>query len=139
MVSNRLQITSKRLEVTSTRFEMAPTRFEVISTDRCNSTEGIGTYATFGRDWTSVVTALERFSDRAIVDETGLSGQWDLSLEWNPEITQLPDPTKITSAELEARPIWSTAVREQLGLKLETRTAPTDVLVVERLERPTPD
>jgi uncharacterized protein (TIGR03435 family) len=44
-----------------------------------------------------------------------------------------------TPAELEARPVLFTALREQLGLKLEPDTAAMDVVVIDSVDRPTPD
>jgi uncharacterized protein (TIGR03435 family) len=64
-----------------------------------------------------------------VVDRTGLSGEWDFDLKWN------PDPAS-TDTE---RPSIFTALQEQLGLKLEATTGPVDVLVVDRVERPVPD
>jgi uncharacterized protein (TIGR03435 family) len=75
------------------------------------------------------------------VDKTGLSGQFDMTLEWNPDITRVPEGVSNapTLAEFEARPVLFTAVREQLGLKLESDTAAMDVLVIDSVNRPTPD
>ena len=42
-------------------------------------------------------------------------------------------------ADLGARPLLFTAIPDQLGLKLEPRTEPVDVPVIDRVERPTPD
>jgi uncharacterized protein (TIGR03435 family) len=66
---------------------------------------------------------------RPVVDRTGLTGEWDFDLKWN------PDPTS-TDTE---RPAIFTALQEQLGLKLEATTGPVDILVVDRVERPVPD
>jgi len=65
---------------------------------------------------------------RAVVDRTGLSGSFDLELQWSPE--QAAD----TSG-----PSIFTAVQEQLGLKLESQRAPVEVLVIDRVESPAPD
>ena len=61
---------------------------------------------------------------RIVLDRTGLSGVFDLDLEWT------PDPSG---------PSIFTAVQEQLGLKLESSKGPVDVLVIESVEQPTPD
>lgn len=65
---------------------------------------------------------------RYVVDKTGLSGSYDLDLEFIPE--QSADTTG---------PSLFTAMQEQLGLKLDSQRAPVEVLVIDRLERPTPD
>jgi uncharacterized protein (TIGR03435 family) len=78
--------------------------------------------------------------DRPVVDRTGLSGRFDFTLTWTPDETQfgglgikVPPPTDSATAP----PGLFTAVQEQLGLRLESTKAPVDVLVVDRVERPT--
>lgn len=63
-------------------------------------------------------------------DETGVPGQFDVEMSWRPETSTDPD---------DARPSFFTAIQEQLGLKLEPMRRPVDVLVVESIDRPTPD
>jgi uncharacterized protein (TIGR03435 family) len=63
-------------------------------------------------------------------DETGVSGAFDIDLSWRPETSTDPD---------DSRPAFVTAIREQLGLKLEPLRRPVDILVVESIDRPTPD
>jgi len=77
--------------------------------------------------------------DRPVVDRTGLAGRFDFTLTWTPDETQfgglgikVPPP-----AEGAAAPGLFTAVQEQLGLKLDSIKAPVDVLVVDRVEKPT--
>jgi len=77
--------------------------------------------------------------DRPVVDRTGLQGRWDFTLTWTPDETQfasagvrVPPPTNDPNAP----PVISTAFQEQLGLRLESTKAPVDVLVVDRVERP---
>jgi uncharacterized protein (TIGR03435 family) len=65
-------------------------------------------------------------TDRIVVDRTGLTEKFDLDLHWAPDITQPSDD-----------PPLSTALQEQLGLKLEPRTEPMDAVVIESVERPT--
>jgi uncharacterized protein (TIGR03435 family) len=62
---------------------------------------------------------------RIVVDKTGLSGAYDFTLEWAPD--QSPDSSA---------PSLTTALREQLGLRLESQKAPVEVLVIDRIERP---
>ena len=63
-----------------------------------------------------------------VSDETGLTGRYDIDMQWSNEVAPSDD-----------RPSIYTALQEQLGLKLERRRVTTDVLVVDRLERATPD
>jgi uncharacterized protein (TIGR03435 family) len=72
---------------------------------------------------------------RPLVDRTGLSDRFDFTLAWAPEPTAPaqadaptpPDPLGATAQQ---------ALRDQLGLKLESVTAPVKILVIDRVERP---
>ena len=70
-------------------------------------------------------------ADRVVVDRTGLAGKFDWDLQWT------VDPLEAAAAG--AGVSLFTAVREQLGLRLEGQRAVVDVLVVERVEKPAPD
>ena len=61
-----------------------------------------------------------------VVDETGVNGSFDFTLHWIPD--GAPDPT--------AGPSLFTAIQEQLGLRLEGRKVPVDMLVVDSAEPP---
>jgi len=69
----------------------------------------------------------EQSLDRLVVDETGLSGWFAAYLEWSDDVFQIEKPSLFT------------AVREQLGLRLEPAERPLEVLVVDRVERPAPN
>ncbi len=108
----------------------------------CSNSFGADHYRANGHEWGDFVGSLEtRITGRPIVDMTGLSGQFDITLEWNPELTPVPagGSNAQTREELEARLVLFTAVREQLGLKLESETAEMEVLVIDSVNRPTPD
>jgi uncharacterized protein (TIGR03435 family) len=70
---------------------------------------------------------LANASGRIVVDRTGLEGPFAIDLEWSQDQTTADKPSIFT------------AVQEQLGLKLESTRGPVDVLVIEHIERPTPD
>jgi uncharacterized protein (TIGR03435 family) len=64
---------------------------------------------------------------RRIEDHTGLNGAYDLTLTWSRG-----------SNDVE-RPVFFTALQEQLRLKLEPTRGPVDVLIIDSVQRPTPD
>lgn len=72
---------------------------------------------------------LQSRAGRVVMNRTGLMGVYDLKLEFAPDAANAAD----------TRPSLFTALREQLGLKLEPSTASLQVLVIDRIERPTPD
>jgi uncharacterized protein (TIGR03435 family) len=79
------------------------------------------------------------FVDRVVVDHTGLSGTFDVSLDFMP--TQMPagfvrGPGDSSASDPAAPPTIFTAVQEQLGLKLEAQTGPVDVVVIDHVEQP---
>jgi uncharacterized protein (TIGR03435 family) len=87
------------------------------------------------RRWTGTTMAqlassLADAMQAPVLDQTGLSGKYDFSLDLTPYLPTTGERPDIGS-------MMVTAVREQLGLKLEPRRAATDVLVIDHLERPT--
>ena len=75
--------------------------------------------------------------DRPIVDKTGIQGRYDFELDWTPDDTQFGGRTETTPPAdgASTAPSLFTAVQEQLGLKLEPRKTPIDVLVVDHFEK----
>ena len=71
---------------------------------------------------------------RPVINRTGLPGTYDVELRWTP--SDLAAPARSESA-LGDTPDIFTAMQEQLGLKLEPSRAPVDILVIDRVERPT--
>jgi uncharacterized protein (TIGR03435 family) len=79
--------------------------------------------------------------DRPVVDQTGLKGRFDFQLQWTPDETQFlslrgPGPLPSPPEGAETQPDLFTAIQQQLGLKLESTKAQTDVLVIDKVERP---
>jgi uncharacterized protein (TIGR03435 family) len=68
---------------------------------------------------------------RHTVDRTGLTGVYRIELHWSPDNT--------AGLPADAPPEIVTALREQLGLRLQAATAPTEVLVIDSAERPEDD
>ncbi len=76
-----------------------------------------------------LVTLLSRFERQTIVDRTGLSGTFAVKLEWAPDATVMPGDLAGPPPE---RPSLFAAVKDQMGLRLESRRGPLKVLVVEQ-------
>jgi uncharacterized protein (TIGR03435 family) len=80
---------------------------------------------------------------RAVIDKTGLAGEYDFTLQYAPEPGQggpealgLP-PQNYTAPPVDPnRPSIFTAVQEQLGLRLESQKGQVEILVVDQVERP---
>ena len=88
----------------------------------------------------ALANSLASQTGRMVVDRTGRKEDFDLELEWTP--FQAPaslDPAAANDRPVHSGPSIFTAIQEQLGLRLQSDRAPVDVLVVERLEPPTPD
>ena len=75
-----------------------------------------------GRNMKSLADTLSKSAGRPIVDKTGLAGYYAYTL-------------KFDGATADGLSVF-TALQEQLGLKLEPARAPLDVVVIDRIERP---
>ena len=73
--------------------------------------------------------------NRVIVDKTGLRGSYDIELRFQDD-TAFIGPG---SRQQREAPSLFTALQEQLGLKLDAARGPVDVLLIDSVERPTPD
>ncbi len=84
------------------------------------------------------VSVLQRaILDRPVVDKTGLTGRFDFDLTWAPDASQFGG--EIPAPEDASSPPFFTAIREQLGLRLEASKGPVEVFVVDNAERPSPN
>jgi uncharacterized protein (TIGR03435 family) len=72
------------------------------------------------------------------VDRSGLEGRYDAELKFTPEfIPPMPPGGLAGLPPIDPNgPSIFTAVQEQLGLKLDPQRGPVEVLVVDRVERP---
>jgi uncharacterized protein (TIGR03435 family) len=80
--------------------------------------------ATMGR----LLTAVGGFSGRPIIDKTGLTGKYDMWLEFDGRAMMFPD----YAADL---PALNVAMEQQLGLKFVDARAPFDIVVVDHVEK----
>jgi uncharacterized protein (TIGR03435 family) len=88
-----------------------------------------------------LIPPLSQFAERLVVDRTGLTGNYEIDLKWTPDrMPPGPPPPGAPPLSIDPNgPSLFTAVQEQLGLKLESERAPIEVLVIDHVERPTPD
>jgi uncharacterized protein (TIGR03435 family) len=96
-----------------------------------------------GMSIAQLVSALSQSIGRPVVDRTGLSGHFVVKLEFaadagagSPLGPPLPGPAAAAPVDT---PSLFAAIQEQLGLKLDARREPTEVLVIDRAEQPSPD
>jgi uncharacterized protein (TIGR03435 family) len=80
-----------------------------------------------------LILGMQNHADRPVIDMTGLSGNF----EW--EVKFVPASLSRAVTPSSKFPEMITAFREQLGLTLEPQIGPSEVLVIERVEMPTPD
>jgi uncharacterized protein (TIGR03435 family) len=77
--------------------------------------------------------------NRAVLNETGLPGRFDVKLRWavDPSIPGLYDNQGGAPVpDTEPAPLSFNAVQEQLGLRLESGRGPVEVMVIDRVEQP---
>jgi len=72
---------------------------------------------------------------RPVVDHTGLTGKFDFEIEWAPEPNGPPSPDAAATADLPG-PTLIEALRDQLGLKLESIRGQIKTRMVDHVERP---
>jgi uncharacterized protein (TIGR03435 family) len=73
--------------------------------------------------------------DRPVVNQTGLTGEYDFWIEFVPDTNRLPGAAQPDPDD----PSFLEALQDQLGLKLMAKTGPVDVLIVDHVEEPTPN
>lgn len=73
---------------------------------------------------------------RPVIDKTGLEGTFDFTVEFTPEPGDPLAPQGAASAQFQGTTFLE-ALRDQLGLKLDSAKAAIDVLMVDHVERPT--
>lgn len=83
-----------------------------------------------------------RVLDRPVIDQTGLADRYDFTLNWRPDEFQFQSAAAVqrqywtSAADADGLPDLFTAFQEQLGLKLGGTRAVVDVLMIDRVSRP---
>jgi len=71
---------------------------------------------------------LNFYEDRPVIDRTSLVGRYDFTLKWTYDLSR--------ESESDAPPSLFTAIKEQLGLRMDAVKGPAEVLVIDHVERP---
>ncbi len=102
---------------------------------------GAGSLVARGMAMPQLAERLAALAGRPVLDRTGHGGFYDLVLTWSPETPGDLGPRALGDEPPAdtAAPAIFTAVRDQLGLDLQPQRAPVDVLVIDRVDRPTAD
>ena len=99
-----------------------------------------------GQPLSTFANSLAQQLGRPVRDETGLAGAYDLTLTFMPDSTGRgmpigpppPGAPELPPIDPNA-PSLTTALVEQLGLKLEAARGPMEMIVIDRIEQPTED
>jgi uncharacterized protein (TIGR03435 family) len=82
-------------------------------------------------------------TNSTVVDKTGLKGSFSFTLDWTPDLPPPPPPgggnqpvPAVSFDPSSMEPAISTALQDQLGLKLESGKGPVEILVIDHVERP---
>ena len=110
---------------------------------QCGAWVGAGELNAGGQPLLELVSLLASTVGRSVVDRTGLKGTYDIHLKWTPDFVRQRPPgetVRINGIEFDpSGPSIFTALQEQLGLKLESERGIVDALVIDHIERPSPD
>jgi uncharacterized protein (TIGR03435 family) len=88
----------------------------------------------------ALASVLSETTGRPVIDRTRLIGSWTFDVHYTPDPMPTRDALPPDSAPIDPNgPSIFTALREQLGLILEARTSLIETLVIDHVERPTPD
>jgi bla regulator protein blaR1 len=98
---------------------------------------GLGKIVLVGVPINLLASALSSPMGRTVFDKTGLTGLYDVELTFTPELPQSPDgPPAEVPFRGEYTSMLLGAIQDQLGLKLNSEKEKIDLLVVDRIERP---
>jgi uncharacterized protein (TIGR03435 family) len=120
---------------------LGPPRASASGQTLCGTTMTPGSLNAGSMSMPRLATSLAGIVGRMVKDETGLTGLYDLQLTFTPERGIGPPPAGAPVApppDPNAPSVFAALV-EQLGLKLESKRAPVDMLVIDRVEVPSED
>lgn len=109
-----------------------------------STSHGQATIAANGGSVAQLSDLLSRMLGRPVVDKTGLTGEYDYTLQWTAEVQSSntvaaanPTPAAMAPAPLaDSGPTIFAAIQQQLGLKLESIKGPVEIIVIDHVNRP---
>jgi uncharacterized protein (TIGR03435 family) len=113
-----------------------PTEPPLAGLSRCGLTQRAGVINMGGFPIDALVRVLSSTVGRVVVNRTGLEGNWDLDLEYAPDLSA---GGAVDQSATTDRPSIFAALQEQLGLRLEAGRAPVPVVAVDDIRRPADD
>ena len=111
-----------------------PTALRETSSPHKGVNSGQGTMIGEAASMNDVALKLSKLLGRPVVDHTGLSGNYDFKLDWAADAARSSTDEQPQEGSLNAS-IFS-AIQQELGLHLEATKGPVDVLVIDRVNRP---
>ena len=100
-------------------------------------------YRANGQSLEGLVQVLTQATGRTVVDRTGLKGLFDYEFQFDAEVmlrmAAQQNNIQTAAAPPSDSPAVMTALQDQLGLKLDAQRGPVEILVIDRVEAPTPD
>jgi uncharacterized protein (TIGR03435 family) len=102
---------------------------------------GAGAFVARGLTLTGLAQLLRGITDRPVINRTGRDEAFDIEMKWSSDsgLTGIPrDAAGANTLTADGLTLF-TALREQLGLRLDSSRAAVEVLVVDHAEPPTPD
>jgi bla regulator protein blaR1 len=98
-------------------------------------------------DMSDLALMLSTYSDRPVLDKTGVQGNFDIKLQWNPfaartqpaeDVQRSPqaEAREGRNPDLDSLPALFNALEQQLGLRFESRKGPVETYVIDHVERP---
>jgi uncharacterized protein (TIGR03435 family) len=122
-----------------------PPLFDPVNIQCGSGRSGPGILGGGGYPISWIVQKLSELTRRPVIDKTGLGGLYDFAIRFASEPGMYRDPGGMplppippSAADPDA-PSLNTALQEQLGLKLEDQRGAVEVVVIDRLEKPTFD
>ena len=94
---------------------------------------------------TQLAQFLSQNLGRTVLDKTGLEGNYTFEVKYTPEQIPAPPPGGLPPGAPPLPPIdpngpsLTTALQEQLGLKLDATRGPVQMFVIDKVSQPTPD